>query len=75
MGVFVFFFFCEKLFNTSYVCPTQTARRCLSLQCVCFLEDLSLKKVCETSSWGRCELSPSSLFSSPLPFQNTNPQP
>ncbi|MFS8004061.1 hypothetical protein Hanom_Chr13g01221231 [Helianthus anomalus] len=47
-GVFVF---CEKLFRTSYVCPTQTTRRRLSLQSVCFLKDISFKKVCLTSFW------------------------
>ncbi|KAM0031125.1 hypothetical protein Hdeb2414_s0017g00505031 [Helianthus debilis subsp. tardiflorus] len=56
-------FFCEKLFRTSYVCPTQTTCRRLNLQCVCFLEVISLKKVFQTSSsWGRCGLASSSLF-------------
>ncbi|KAJ0886577.1 hypothetical protein HanRHA438_Chr09g0381041 [Helianthus annuus] len=32
-GCLFFFFFCEKLFRTSYVCPTQTTCRRLSLQC------------------------------------------
>ncbi|MFS8010908.1 hypothetical protein Hanom_Chr14g01302471 [Helianthus anomalus] len=49
----VVFVFCEKLFRTSYVFPAQTTRRRLSLQCVCFLEDLSLKRVCVTSFWCR----------------------
>ncbi|MFS7890326.1 hypothetical protein Hanom_Chr00s000040g01617411 [Helianthus anomalus] len=47
-------------------------RRRLSLQCVCFLKVISLKKVFHTSSWSKCGLSTSSLFSSLLPyFQNT----
>ncbi|KAJ0877627.1 hypothetical protein HanRHA438_Chr10g0430551 [Helianthus annuus] len=37
-------FFCEKYFQTFYVCPTQTTRRRLSLQHVCFLEVISFKK-------------------------------
>ncbi|KAF5788615.1 hypothetical protein HanXRQr2_Chr10g0465931 [Helianthus annuus] len=42
------------LFRTSYVCPTQTTHRRLSLQCVCFREVLSLKKVFKTTSSYRC---------------------
>ncbi|XP_035840854.1 leucine-rich repeat extensin-like protein 3 [Helianthus annuus] len=52
------------IFRTSYVCPTQTTRRRLSLQCVCFLEDLSLKKVCATSFSCRHGSSSSYLFCS-----------
>ncbi|KAF5781776.1 hypothetical protein HanXRQr2_Chr11g0487781 [Helianthus annuus] len=46
--------------------------RRLSLQCICFLEVISLKKVFQTSSLSRYGLSTSSFFSSLLPyFQNT----
>ncbi|MFS7997696.1 hypothetical protein Hanom_Chr12g01144941 [Helianthus anomalus] len=51
------------LFMTSYVFPTQTTRRRLSLQCICFLEDLSLKKVRATSFWCRHGSRSSYLFS------------
>ncbi|MFS7947206.1 hypothetical protein Hanom_Chr06g00545371 [Helianthus anomalus] len=37
-------------------------RRHLSLQCVCFLEVLSLKKLFNTISSGRCGLVSSRLF-------------
>ncbi|MFS7944467.1 hypothetical protein Hanom_Chr06g00512501 [Helianthus anomalus] len=57
------FVFWEKLFLTSYVCPTQIMRKRLSLQCVSFLENLSLKKVCETSFWCRHGSRSSNLFS------------
>ncbi|MFS7918771.1 hypothetical protein Hanom_Chr03g00205071 [Helianthus anomalus] len=69
----VFFFFGEKLFRTSYVCPMQTMCRHLSLQCVCFLEDLSLKKVCMTSFWCRHGSTSSWVcrLSSPPHFENT----
>ncbi|KAM0014680.1 putative DNA-directed RNA polymerase subunit Rpb5 [Helianthus debilis subsp. tardiflorus] len=60
------FVFCQKHFRTSYVCPTQTMRRHLSLQCVCFLEVLPLKKVFKTSSSGRGGLISSRVFY-PLP--------
>ncbi|KAJ0843170.1 hypothetical protein HanRHA438_Chr15g0688431 [Helianthus annuus] len=56
------FVFCKKCFRTSYVCAAQTTRRRLSLQCVCFLEDPSLKKVCKTSVWCRLESMSSYLF-------------
>ncbi|KAJ0508442.1 hypothetical protein HanIR_Chr11g0517271 [Helianthus annuus] len=49
----VVFVFLEKVFRTSYVCAAQTVRRPLGLKTVCFLEDLSSKKVCETTSWCR----------------------
>ncbi|MFS7963331.1 hypothetical protein Hanom_Chr08g00736811 [Helianthus anomalus] len=49
-------------FITSYVCPTQTTCRRLSLQCVCFLEVLSLKKVFKTTSSGRYGLVSSRVF-------------
>ncbi|MFS7997664.1 hypothetical protein Hanom_Chr12g01144471 [Helianthus anomalus] len=51
------------LFLNSYVCPTQTTRRRLILQCVCFLEMISLKKVCASSFWCRPRLTSSYLFS------------
>ncbi|MFS8017745.1 putative non-specific serine/threonine protein kinase [Helianthus anomalus] len=40
-----------------------TPRRPLGLNTVCFLEDLSLKKICASSSWCRCGLMSSNLFS------------
>ncbi|MFS8009475.1 hypothetical protein Hanom_Chr14g01285191 [Helianthus anomalus] len=48
-GVFVFV---ESYLRPLMSAP-QTTRRRLSLQCVCFLEDFSLKKVCVTSFWCR----------------------
>ncbi|MFS7952450.1 hypothetical protein Hanom_Chr07g00607061 [Helianthus anomalus] len=49
--------------------------RRLSLQCVCFLEDLSLKKVCETSFW--CKHGSRSSWVCKLfsPLQNPNTSP
>ncbi|MFS7972394.1 hypothetical protein Hanom_Chr09g00844211 [Helianthus anomalus] len=41
----------------------QTTRRRLSVQCVCFLEYLSLTKVCTTSFWCRHGSRSSYLFS------------
>ncbi|KAF5812402.1 hypothetical protein HanXRQr2_Chr04g0192171 [Helianthus annuus] len=38
-------------------------RRRLSLHCVCFLEDLSLKKICYSSFWCRSGSMSSYLFS------------
>ncbi|MFS7897318.1 hypothetical protein Hanom_Chr00s008029g01739641 [Helianthus anomalus] len=41
-----------------------TTRKRLSLQCVCFLEDISLKKVCVTTFLCRHGIKSSNLFSS-----------
>ncbi|MFS8015140.1 hypothetical protein Hanom_Chr15g01352851 [Helianthus anomalus] len=57
------FVFSEKSFLATYVCVTQTKRRCLGLQTICFLEDLSLKNLCASSFWCRLGLSSSNLFS------------
>ncbi|MFS8011816.1 hypothetical protein Hanom_Chr14g01313521 [Helianthus anomalus] len=66
----VVFVFYQKHFRTSYVCPTQTTRRRLSLQCVCFLEVLSLKKVFKTSSSNRRGLVSSRVFYPLLPLRS-----
>ncbi|MFS8001346.1 hypothetical protein Hanom_Chr13g01189281 [Helianthus anomalus] len=58
-GMFVFL---EKFFFSFYVCATQTTSRRSSLQSVCFLEDISFKKVCLTSSWCRHGPPSSNLF-------------
>ncbi|MFS7965745.1 hypothetical protein Hanom_Chr09g00765781 [Helianthus anomalus] len=49
----VLFVFFKKVCAASYVYAAQTTRRQWPLQTVCFPEDVSLKKVCPPSSWGR----------------------
>ncbi|MFS7937688.1 hypothetical protein Hanom_Chr05g00430641 [Helianthus anomalus] len=58
----VLFVFFKKLCAGSSVCAAQTTRRHCHAQTVCFFENVSLKKVCASSSWCRLVPATSKIF-------------